>query len=115
MLDASGLKTNLSGAGGEHNFSDKTVQILECSVTQIAKLYARLLANPKQSISFRDFERLLLAFGFELARTTGSHRQYVHPALPRPFPVQPEGKDAKRYQVREFLELIEQYGLYIAE
>lgn len=82
-------------------------------MTQIAKLYARLLANPKQSLSFRDFERLLKAFGFELARTTGSHRQYVHPAVPRTFPVQPEAKDAKRYQVRELLELIEQYGLYI--
>lgn len=82
-------------------------------MTQIAKLYARLLANPKQSISFRDFERLLLAFGFELARTTGSHRQYAHPSVPRSFPVQSEGKDAKRYQVREFLELVEQYGLYI--
>ena len=82
-------------------------------MTQIAKLYARLLANPKNAHSFRDFERLLLAFGFKLDRTTGSHRQYVHPAVPRSFPVQPEGKDAKRYQVREFLELVEQYALYI--
>jgi predicted RNA binding protein YcfA (HicA-like mRNA interferase family) len=84
-------------------------------MTQIEKIYTRLLANPKLSISFRDFERLLKAAGFEHARTTGSHRQYVHPKIPRPFPVQPEGKDAKRYQVREFLELVEQHGLYIAE
>jgi len=82
-------------------------------MTQIEKLYARLLANQRQSIAFRDFEALLKAFGFELARTTGSHRQYVHPAIPRPFPVQPDGKDAKRYQVREFLELVEQYSLYM--
>jgi len=83
-------------------------------MTQIEKLYARLLTNQRQSIAFRDFEALLKAFGFELARTTGSHRQYVHPFVPRPFPVQPEGKDAKRYQVREFLELVEQYSLYMA-
>lgn len=82
-------------------------------MTQLDKLFARLLANPRQSIAFRDFERLLLAFGFELARTTGSHRIYVHPNLMRPFPVQPDGKDAKRYQVREFLELIEEYSLYM--
>ncbi len=82
-------------------------------MTQIAKLYARLLANQRQTISFRDFERLLLAFGFEHARTTGSHRQYVHAKIPRPFPVQPEGKGAKRYQVREFLELVEEYSLYM--
>lgn len=66
-------------------------------------------------MSFRNFERLLLAFGFTLDRIVGSHRQYVHPHVPRPFPVQPEGKDAKRYQVREFLELVEAYGLHIEE
>ncbi len=82
-------------------------------MTQIAKLYARLLANPRQTIAFRDFEALLAAFGFNHARTTGSHRQYIHPKLTRPLPVQPEGKDAKRYQVREFLELVEEHGLYI--
>lgn len=84
-------------------------------MTQIAKLYARLLANPRQSIAFRDFEKLLRAFGFEHVRTTGSHRQYVHPKVPRPLPVQPESKDAKPYQVREFLELVEEYSLYMGE
>ena len=82
-------------------------------MTQIEKLYARLLANRRPAISFRDFERLLRAFGFDHARTTGSHRQYVHPKVPRPFPVQPDKKEAKPYQIREFLELIEEYGLYM--
>jgi predicted RNA binding protein YcfA (HicA-like mRNA interferase family) len=82
-------------------------------MTRIDKLYERLLANPRATISFRDFEKLLKAFGFEHVRTTGSHRQYVHPNLTRPFPVQPTGKDAKVYQVREFLELVEEHGLYI--
>lgn len=79
------------------------------------KLYERLLANPKGVISFRNFESLLRAFDFQLDRTTGSHRQYVHPLVPRSFPVQPHAKDAKRYQVREFLELVETYGLHIEE
>jgi predicted RNA binding protein YcfA (HicA-like mRNA interferase family) len=82
-------------------------------VTKPAKLYEQLLANPGAIISFRDFERLLRAFGFDLDRTVGSHRQYVHPALSRTFPVQPSGKDAKRYQVREFLELVERYALHL--
>jgi predicted RNA binding protein YcfA (HicA-like mRNA interferase family) len=82
-------------------------------MTQIEKLYSRLLDNRRQKISFREFERLLRAFGFELARTTGSHRQYVHVKVPQPFPVQPEGKDAKPFQIREFLELIEEHGLYM--
>jgi predicted RNA binding protein YcfA (HicA-like mRNA interferase family) len=82
-------------------------------MTKPSKLYAQVLANPGATVSFRDFERLLKAFGFELDRTVGSHRQYVHSAIPRSFPVQPAGKDAKRYQVREFLELVERYALHL--
>jgi predicted RNA binding protein YcfA (HicA-like mRNA interferase family) len=82
-------------------------------MTRVEKLYERLFANPRATISFRDFEKLLTAFGFEHVRTTGSHRQYVHPKLTRPLPVQPSSKDAKAYQVREFLELVEEHGLYI--
>ena len=74
-----------------------------------------MLANPRGTISFRDFEKLLAAFGFQHVRTTGSHRQYVHPKLRRPLPVQPTGKDAKPYQLREFLELVDEHGLYIEE
>lgn len=80
-------------------------------MTQLAKLYAALLADPRNTLSFRDFERLLRAFGFENVRTSGSHRIYAHPAIPRPFPVQPTAKDAKRYQVREFLDLVEAHHL----
>ncbi len=82
-------------------------------MTRVDKLYDRLLANRRQTISFRDFEKLLDAFGFTHARTTGSHRQYTHPKLVRPLPVQPSSKDAKPYQVREFLELVREHGLYI--
>ena len=84
-------------------------------MTKPERLYQLLLISTSRSISFRDFERLLLAFGFKLDRTTGSHRQYVHPAIPRAFPVQPGGKDAKRYQLRELLELVERYALHMTE
>lgn len=75
------------------------------------KLYEQLLVSTDRNVSFRDFEKLLRDFGFKLERTTGSHRQYVHDLIPRPFPVQPAGKDAKRYQVRDLLELVARYGL----
>jgi predicted RNA binding protein YcfA (HicA-like mRNA interferase family) len=77
------------------------------------KLYRALLDNPRNPISFRDFEKLLRAFGFVHVRTKGSHAIWTHPKLPRPFPIQPTGKDAKLYQVREFLELVEEHGLYM--
>jgi len=63
------------------------------------------------TIAFRDFEHLLLALGFNLARTRGSHHMYVHPAIGRPFPVQPEGKDAKQYQVRQLRTIIDKHRL----
>ena len=58
---------------------------------------------------------MLRAFGFEHDRTVGSHRHYVHPHVPRSLPIQPAGRDAKRYQVAQFLELVEEYGLHIEE
>lgn len=80
-----------------------------------AKLIQRLLAG-HHGISFRDFERILFALGFSWERTKGSHRHYAHPKVLRPFPVQPDKNgDAKRYQIRELLELMEAYGLHIEE
>lgn len=76
-----------------------------------AKLYAQLLQSTNRSIAYRDFEKLVAAFGFSFDRMNGSHAIYKHPLITRPFPIQPEGKDAKRYQVRDLLELVEQYGL----
>ena len=59
------------------------------------KLYAQVLESRNRTIPFRDFERLLKAFGFEHVRTKGSHRIWTHLALLRPFPVQPsEGRHA---------------------
>jgi predicted RNA binding protein YcfA (HicA-like mRNA interferase family) len=63
------------------------------------------------SIGFRDLERLLLALGFTLNRTSGSHRIYTHARVPRPLSVQPQGKDAKPYQVRQLRAMIVEYDL----
>jgi predicted RNA binding protein YcfA (HicA-like mRNA interferase family) len=82
-------------------------------MTKPTKLYAQLLQSTNRSISYRDFERLVVAFGFIFDRMNGSHAIYRHPQIPRPFPIQPEGKDAKRYQVRDLLEMVEEYGLHM--
>lgn len=84
-------------------------------MTKPSKLYEQLLANPGTIISFRDFERLLDAFGWEHKRTKGSHRHYVHPEVPSVLTINPTGKSAHRYQVRLFLEFVEEYGLHIDE
>lgn len=76
-----------------------------------AKLYALLLQSTKRTVAFRDFVALVEAFGFTLERTKGSHRCYSHPGCPRLLVIQPLGQDAKAYQVREFLDMVEQFGL----
>ena len=84
-------------------------------MTKASKLYHQLLTSPGQIVTFRDFERLLTAFGFKRERTTGSHRHYVHPRVPWVLTVQPERKDAKRYQVRRLLAIVAEYELSINE
>jgi predicted RNA binding protein YcfA (HicA-like mRNA interferase family) len=82
-------------------------------MTRIDKLYASLLANPRAPISFRDFEALLVAFGFEVRSGKGSHRNYKHPDVPVLLTIQPRGKDALPYQVKRLLELVRDYDLHI--
>lgn len=82
-------------------------------MTRLAKLYARVAADPTAAISFTDYERLLRAAGFDYARTTGSHRHYKHPRVPLVLTVLPNGKGVKPYLVRRFLEIVDQYGLDI--
>jgi predicted RNA binding protein YcfA (HicA-like mRNA interferase family) len=75
------------------------------------RLYELLLRTPRGIISFRDFERMVLAAGFVLKRRKGSHRSYRHPASPLVLTIQPSGKDAEPYQVEVFLAMVQDYGL----
>ncbi len=77
---------------------------------KLIALYQKCL-DQRGTLGFRDFEALLSDLGFELVRQSGSHRTYIHPDIERPFPVQVDGKDAKRYQVRQLRDMILRYGL----
>lgn len=79
-------------------------------MTRIAKLLTRARANPR-GLSFREFERLLSAFGFVLDRTVGSHRHYVHEKVPDILTVLPVGKEVKPYLVRRLLAMVDEFGL----
>jgi predicted RNA binding protein YcfA (HicA-like mRNA interferase family) len=63
------------------------------------------------NVSFSDMRRLLEAFGFELRRTSGSHHVFVHPDVPELVNVQEVRGQAKPYQIRQFLRLVERYAL----
>ncbi len=82
-------------------------------MTKPDKLYQQLLSSSARSVSFRDFERLILAFGFRLRRVRGSHRHYTHPKVHTVLTINPSKGDAHRYQVRLLLELVEECALSI--
>lgn len=79
------------------------------------KLYQQLRRNASMVIAFRDFVKLIEAFGFEHKRSRGSHRSYRHPKIPEVVTIQPLGKDAARYQVDDFLEMVEMFDLHMGE
>lgn len=79
-------------------------------MTQIEKLYARLVAN-RASMRFSDFQRILKSFGFALDRINGSHHIYKHPNVNRMLSIQPRGDKAKPYQIDQFLDMVEEFGL----
>jgi predicted RNA binding protein YcfA (HicA-like mRNA interferase family) len=59
--------------------------------------------------------RLVEAFGFELLRVSGSHHIFGHPDFPEQLNLQEEGGQAKPYQIRQFLRLVERYALTLEE
>ena len=78
------------------------------------KLLERLLASPANA-RFEDVCRLAEAFGFRLSRVSGSHHIYLHPGVDELVNIQAVGGEAKPYQVRQFLRLVERYNLTLED
>ena len=78
------------------------------------RLLEKILAGSK-NISFNDFIALVEAFGFELSRPPGSHQIYEHPDVREILNLQNVNGQVKPYQVRQFLQLVEQYSLKLEE
>lgn len=79
------------------------------------RLLARLAAGHLQNVSFRDFLAVVAAFGFRLARIEGSHHIYQHRAIAEQLNLQEVAGEAKPYQIRQFLRLVERYNLRLEE
>ena len=74
-------------------------------------LWDRLAAGDMKNVGFAEFCRLVEAFGFKLRRVSGSHYIYSHPKVPRPLNLQSRRREAKPYQISQFLEIVKEYGL----
>lgn len=78
------------------------------------KLLQKALNSP-QNLSFQEMVALIEAFGFRLARVSGSHHIFVHAQVSELVNLQNVKGQAKPYQVRQFLKLVERYDLNLGD
>lgn len=77
------------------------------------RLLRRISAGAVANVQFRDFVRLVESVGFELKRVSGSHHVFVHARIGQVLTLQEADGEAKPYQIRQFLRLMERYDLRI--
>jgi predicted RNA binding protein YcfA (HicA-like mRNA interferase family) len=78
------------------------------------KILARVLASPN-NVRFDEMVALAEGFGFHLSRVKGSHHIFVHQGIRELVNLQNVGGQAKPYQIRQFLRLVERYNIEIEE
>ena len=74
------------------------------------KTLEKILFGSK-NIRFDDLTALVRAFGFRLSRISGSHHIFTHPDISELLNLQEVRGEAKPYQIRQFLRLVERYNL----
>jgi len=79
------------------------------------KLLKRLSEGQLRNIAFGDIINMVEGFGFRLARVSGSHHIFTHPAIPELVNLQEVKGEAKPYQIRQFLRLVEKYNLRLED
>ena len=77
------------------------------------KLLQKALASPN-NFRFAEARALAEAFGFRLSRVNGSHHIFVHPGIPQLLNLQEVHGQAKAYQIRQLLQLVERHNLELA-
>jgi hypothetical protein len=78
------------------------------------KLLQKLLSRPT-NVRFKDLIALVESFGFRQSRVSGSHHIFVHPLVHELLNLQDVDGEAKPYQIRQFLQLIERYDLEMVD
>ena len=78
------------------------------------KTLEQILAGSK-NIRFADAVRLVEAFGFQLARRRGSHHIFKHEQVLELVNLQDVRGQAKPYQLKQLLDLVERYNLTLED
>ena len=78
------------------------------------KLLKKIRANNK-NVKFNDFIIIVESFGFFQTRSEGSHFIYKNNEINEWINLQNRNGEAKPYQIKQFLSLIEKYSLEMEE
>jgi hypothetical protein len=78
-------------------------------------LLRRLAQGHLQNLAFADFRNLVEGFGFRLLRVSGSQHIFGNPDCPELVNLQNVGGQAKPYQIRQFLRLVERYNIKLED
>ena len=82
-------------------------------MTALSKIFAYVMNGRKDNnIPFSDLQRVLDSLGFK-HRIKGSHHVYWHDNVEEIINIQPDGDNAKAYQVKQVRNIILRYGLKI--
>jgi predicted RNA binding protein YcfA (HicA-like mRNA interferase family) len=63
------------------------------------------------NVAFGELCALAETPGFELRRVSGSHHVFAHPDIPQLINLQSVRGQAKPYQIRQLVRLVERYDL----
>jgi predicted RNA binding protein YcfA (HicA-like mRNA interferase family) len=78
------------------------------------KLLQKIIGGSK-NIRFTEMVNLIEGFGFKLSRTDGSHHIFTRPDIPELVNLQDIKGQAKPYQIRQFLKLVEKHNLKLED
>lgn len=78
-------------------------------------LLTKLAQGQFANVRFGDARRLAEALGFELDRVRGSHHIFRYPGTGQRLNLQASGGQAKPYQLRQLLDLVERHALRLKE
>jgi len=79
------------------------------------RLLRRLASGALKNVAFSDLKNLAEGFGFHLDRVSGSHHIFVHAGIPELVNLQDVKGEAKPYQIRQFLKLVERHNLQLED
>jgi hypothetical protein len=79
------------------------------------RLFLRLSQGALHNVAFADLNDLVQSFGFQLTRVRGSYHIFKHPDIPELVNLQEVRGEAKPYQTRQFLRLVEKYNLKLED